>query len=486
MPARSLGFLLALAFAASCPSLGWSEAASAAQSDDKGRDPDLFAREMAAYKRKEAERKAEARSERDRETQALRLSGPPAACVAYDPARDSCLITIEDFNREAETRPMRPRGVPGASGDAERATARRNLLASLLGPAYLEFRISLSGKSDSLARLVARAGKRGLPDAGDKEAEADLRKRYRAWYPRLFQPREDIAVEAIGAGDSALADSLRLLLSRKAPAADSAALAGKSPFAWQDVPTAALPQAALEGLDRMPRGETMGPVRTPFGFLLLRWKSRRRLPGIAYEDALPSLPQLPSDTAAAALDFRNLAREWYRNHPQGLTAPDTTYFRAWLSPSPATKPSAEATATARVSIPDTLRSPLRLRFQDLPEQVQGRLGRYRSIHPGDFLGPIPSAFGTWYLSVSGIRPGGRRLEFAEAYPRVLQILYGPGATDPPQAAMRRVQAREKSIWDQVAWNYLVQSQDGDKVAADREAWIRGQLDIRFVAAPGLP
>jgi hypothetical protein len=116
----------------------------------------------------------------------LKLQADEEACVAFDPGRNECLLSVADFNRGVEEWPSLPLG--GHSGAASAsvlpvASLRRSLLQALLDEAYLRYQLARDSAADSLEREWRSLKDRQIAAARREAGDSSLRSRYRRWPP---------------------------------------------------------------------------------------------------------------------------------------------------------------------------------------------------------------------------------------------------------------------------------------------------------------
>jgi hypothetical protein len=329
---------------------------------------------------------------------------------------------------------------------------------------------------------------------------------YHDHYGELFRGREVRSIEGLAASDSNLADSLWRAFSDSGGNLPD----GKSPadlWRWHAVAEADLPPAAPALVAKLKAGEVSRPIPAPYGFLLLRWKTLRRIPEIPYEAALPILVGLSGDPAKEAALFQSRLEDYYREHKRELRSPDTTVLRVWLAPDPRqVRRSHSPTGGDSLAdpVPDTARASRETVYGSLPPGVRRKLARYLPFHLGEFLGPLASDFGTWYLRPTAIRKGGRGLGLEEARPAILAALYGKESATPADLERARARDREREAWRFLAWNYAAEAKAPSpadesagkamgavslsmaRLLADKETWMRKRLAVRFVELGDIP
>jgi hypothetical protein len=452
---RPLLFTAALLFAA----LPQVSASPAQNPPAKGRAAEIFLQDQ-ERERAQAKEKADAdRKQRQAMLLALRLNEAGTECVAYDPSHAACLVTVEEFNDALEGRafPAADSGsdVPGPQRiQAMQASVLKEILAdryaadsSLGGPAR-----------DSLMQSFETARGKRIRAFAANLGEDSLRALYRRHYADQFQGREERNYRVLASSDSALADSLAR--DPKAP--------------WQRATEAALPPATRDASRRLKPGETSRPIETPFARLYVRLESSRRIPDTRFEDALPILISLAT-RAQSESDQDQRVSEYYRANKNEFQSPDTLAFRIWLAPAAPRKGSLQQRLRE-----DTTRVATRMTDQTrLPDFLRDELQYYPALRPGDFLGPIRSVLGTWYLQVMNIRRGGRPLSLAEARPRILKLIYGSTETGPADLARQEAASKDRELLKTLAGPLLTGA--GGRAAYDE--WMRARLSIRFIRLP---
>lgn len=440
----------------------------------------------------------------------LRLQADEEACVAFDPGRGGCLLTVADFNRGVEEWPS----IPGAerSGSAsglQVASLRRSMLQALLEEPYLRYKLAGDSAAEGLEREWRSLKDRRLAAARREAGDSTLRSRYRQRFERDFKAREERIVQVLATSDSAQADSLWTALAAL-PAGGSAGGRARSGWRWRCPDRGDLPMEALALADTLAKGQVSRPVRVPYGYLLVRWNSVHRRVAVPFEEAIPmllSLPDFPDpDSSRAFRDRESRVAEYFRAHRREFLSPDTVRFRIRLRPYTRTRAggSKDMDALAQERPGETRLAG----FFDLPPSVQSQLGRYLPLGAGERLGPLLTPFGAWDFEVLGTAKGGRSLSLAEARPLILAAL-DPGGEEDIEQAIRNTQARDRQLWNQMATERLESRLPGDTarmaldqsdqpeppdrprdsamprtLAADKLEWLRTYLHVRFIAMGG--
>lgn len=426
--------------------------------------------------------------------QALRLDQDAEDCVAQDPGTTGCLVTVEAFNRALEHRE-----IPWPDSDPEIRTQsgidaiRGEVLRHILEEKYFSDAPIPARDRDSLSALAEATlferNQAARADLGDSV----LRAAYRELFPTVFQGREETRFEVL-----ASTDSLRLasLLS----ASDSHARRG-----WQIVPQAELPAEALRAARAVDPGNLVGPVRIPYGHMVLRQVSRRKLPDVPMDAALPLLISWASLPAGGEPGWEREMEAYFKQYPDIFTTPDTLTYRAWLLPETGPKAASRRLDRERLRRDTANHLSATVAELDLPPRLRADLDKIPPRRRGEVLGPLSSVFGTWYLLALEVRKGGRRMAFEESRPLLRKTLYGREGPDFLVPALADAQARERDVRTAITAQYLMtrkpdgmasgtaaavaHPQEAGKEATEvpwesrRKDWMRNYLVLRYVALP---
>jgi hypothetical protein len=499
--------------------------------DKKGKDPSLYAREDSLRRAQaEAQRRKQLEARADF-ARALQLDGNEEDCVAFDPGRSACLVTVAEFNRSAaEWPPSQGRSLRGHAPEPKVEELRRKVLHSLLATDYLEHRLSRDPGKDSLNAAWQAWRSRRLESTRKQVGDSALRALYHARYERDYRRRDEPVVQVLGMGDSALADSLWRSFSDSSRTDSSRSPGNPGPrrdaWRWRSPPAEDLPSGAAAAAAALRRGEVSRPWKTPYGYLLLRWVSVRHRPEIPFEDAVPDLlalamdPEMgngktpkgagtPASGSAPGGIPESLVTKYYASHREAFRSPDTARFQAQLLPDAVQRRTRASRAEGTAPVETTasaaeapkgdgvFRPAATVGFFDLPPSVQRQLERFLPAESGAILGTFPSVFGTWRFKVLATAPGGRLLSLREARPAILSAL-GNGATGPAYAQHQR--SLDRQGWGLMAARHLEArfaaeaSTDASaagpsvdpsrRMAADKAEWMRRYLDIRFIGLDG--
>ena len=430
--------------------------------------------------------------------QALQLDESGEACVAYDPGRGECLLTVDDWNRNVAEAPAFPGAERFASvRDVPAAALRVKLLSSLLHGEYLRSALERDSARAGLERECRARADSQVAEQRRQIGDSALRALYQARFDRDFRRREEPVIQVLATSDSVLADSLWKSFS------DSGGKGPAGSWVWRSPDPEDLPRGIPEMAATLARGEVSKPWPTPYGYLLARWKSVRRRAALSFEEALPMLVAHPRlkhpDSLGAARARENLIAEYHRSHRREFLSPDTLRLRLRLTPAmPAAKGRTEAglSRLSRDSGAAPVENPRSVRvasFADLPPSVQTQLSDLPMARPGTRIGPVPSAFGTWDFEVVGKTRGGRIMALAQARPAVLQALRLRDE-EPMAKVADEIRAEERTTWNFLAQAYRERrlasgdASGGDPgaakpvvtLAADKLHWLRTYLHIRFI------
>lgn len=437
---RAIGSIL-LFFCASAFFPGGAHSAP----DEKGRDLESIARMDSLERARAIVQERENLLYRKRFLQAMRLDEFGQDCVAFDPAAGACLLTVEGFNRLAMDWNVPPPAAPGeAPGRDAVDGARRRLLSDFLRERFPLHRAMESGAGDSVESILRDRSREKWERKRREIGDGKLRALYRAHHERLFRGREERMFHASGSSDSVQADSLWRIL------AEAGGDSARRPSAGRPVPRQTLSSGDLTPALRTAAaglrvGELSRPLKTPFGFVILRLKSVRRIPEAGYTDALPTLLALANRSVRGDLNVERALIEHYRANASDYLAPDTVTFRSWLIPG----------AGRLAGLKDTSGiQPRAVADWELPAQVRAYLGEASDFRTGDVVGPVKAVFGTWILKAVAVRGGGRPLTLEQARPRMMKRLFGTENPDPVEMALVLVQSKEDDLRKHLASTLL--------------------------------
>lgn len=406
---------------------------------------------------------------------AMRLTEPAEECVAHDPAARSCLISVEDFNKTLEAWDFGERDQDPefpSFEDAKREKAA--LLKSLLDEKYLES-YSPDGQSrDSLNRLFDSARSDRVHAFRARQGDSAFRALYARHFTRLFQGKEARQYQALATSDSALADSLR-----QAPSQP-----------WRPLAEDDLPPELMSAATALQPGEMTRPIKTPYGHVILRLHSVRRIPDQRFEEAMPVLISLLHTPSGQDQRLEESVAAYYSRNAADFTAADTVQYRTWLFPEGKRK--IGVTKVERIREDTSKVKPITVHHHKLPSALREELELYRPVQVGELLGPIRSLFGIWYFQPLEIQTSNRRLSLAEASPRIRELLFGKTPLSPETVALQEAEAKDRDLWKSLVRDYLLQkTSEGPKPAnayqkleQDKEDWMRNRLQIRLVEWAG--
>ena len=452
--------------------------AMAAPIMEKGRDIAPQLRRDSLERAEASHAEARRRGLRDLLADAVRLDGYGTDCVAFDPAVNSCLVTVDEFDRAIEGRdfPIADAG-PGFPDRGAVVRARGALLNDLLDGKFLSDYPLPAPIRDSLSGVFMKANSARLAAFRARQGDSALRALYRSHFASLFRGKEEKSYRVLASSDSLLADSLR----------------ESRPAAWGRFASDALPPELLAAARPLALGETAGPIRLPFGFAYLRFEAVRKARDVSFAEALPALVLMRQSAAEESARREGAIAGYYQAHRQEFMSPDTASFRIWLVPDIL----ARARSASGKAIPlDTGRVRSRLLPQkELPAEVLARLAPL-PLMAGRLLGPLRTSYGTWHLQVLGVRPGGRPLALEECRSAIARTLFGGLDWNPGTEAIQASRSKQEDLWKEIVGAYLAGRMSNSTAvgpAADPQArmekekreWMGERLVFRYVEPIGL-
>jgi len=325
-------------------------------------------------------------------------------------------------------------------------------------------------KAREFDRSLKMAREFGIPEMN----ESALRDAYSKYYRRYFRPREDVTLSLIGSSDSTYIDSLHAVLVRWR--GDTVLRNGKPipaevepPLPWISLLESDLPPELVAPTDSFWVGDFTAPIRTSYGFFIVRLTQVVPVKGVSFDDAIGKLTYLA--TRDNFLELDSLAevkfRQYYDRHPQEFLLPDTLELRAWLAPAP-TDSQAKGKPPIRVP-PDTLRfRPLRLSSLVLPDPLRIELqNAVRKERRKAFFGPFDGPYGRWHFDVKRVRRAEGRLPYAIARQAIREKI-----SDPPKPYKDTLtsDATQDEVLLKVvaARTFLRDREDAQRLEIDRE------------------
>ncbi|HKP96875.1 MAG TPA: hypothetical protein VJ385_14055 [Fibrobacteria bacterium] len=428
-----------------------------ARFDPKGNDLAELARQDSLLRLEAAEKERARLENRLAYAEAIRLNEPAGECIAWHSRSRKCLFTVQEFNRYAEAAHPEPDSLNAAPGLPEAEAVRIRLLSGLLRDPYLEDQLAGADKRDSLEAELQGMQARKMENYRQGPVDSTLRALYRRYRSRLFQSRKETLFQVLGSSDSAYADSLWRVAAR-APTPDFSA---RDSLPWQTLRDADLRPEVGPILDSIPPGKIPKPIRTRFGFVLVRVRSQRVVPEIPFEQAIPLLGSLISLPGGKNPRTETALAAYYHSHYESFLAPDTVLVKAWLLPGFKRKRGGfareiEAGIRRKETVADTLKvAPLSMPLSFLPEEIRPKPG-FRYFSAGTFFGPVNSTWGTWYFRILERKPAHRHLTFEEARPELLGLLFPGQERDSLERARLLADAKWKDIRSKVMSEYLAE------------------------------
>lgn len=455
-------------------------AATGPAMDGKGRDLRLLA-EADSVARLEGVESERARLEGKRNYgRALKLGEFPADCVVSRNRDRDCILTVNEFNQAVLLRS------PDTSADPDNAgfirKERQRILYELLHEKFLAHQLSHGEKRDSLGKRLREEEADFSMRARAKLGDSLLRKLYHESFARLFSARKERRYQVLGASDSAKLAALRRL------PRDSL----EGTFRWQTFSGETLDSGITGASREMEIGQISEPVRTPFGFILMRPVSEISIPAVPFEEAIPDLIDLANTPRTQNRSPNFAIYSYYQEYRSLFLSPDTAELQAWLLPDRRRKSGGflrdiESKRRNGAFLEDTSGTrPILIDEFRLPQSVQADLEPALSHRRGEFVGPIKSDYGTWYFRTLGIRKGGRPLSLEEATPSIAREILHLDESDPLQQiqSMRASKRMSRSL--SLASSYLNKRflPDRDALAGLRDSPLRDSLELLY--AGGTP
>lgn len=422
-------------------------AGAEAELDPKGRNIRLMAQEDSLNRVRSAQRLSDLRNYSESFRESVRLDGSERDCVAYNPRISACLVTLGEFNQNALGTQPPPMDASGDGAGSEAIMqARSRLLVSLLNEKYLEEQLEHGDRKDSLNAVFRRTEEQESGQLRKTVGDSKLRPLYRAYQDRLFGQREETAFEILATSDSMFADSLW----RSSPAS----------LPWTRVSSDELPREVMEKARAQGLDSVVKPTRTPYGFVLVRLASVRKIPATSYEKALPLLANLMNMDKGDNPFVDKAVASYYQQNMAAFLSPDTADFRAWLLPNFKRKAGRFARDIERSirrgkPIEDTGRvEPITVAQADLPPEAQDKLEYFMPFRRSELLGPIRTRLGTWYLQPLEIRHGGRQLPLEQVKGKIERILFNTDVHDPVLVALDYGRQKQMGVRSSIVSEYL--------------------------------
>lgn len=339
----------------------------------------------------------------------LQIPGNPGDCLAW--VGSGCYVTVEEYNAATAQFDLF-RDLPL---DSARISVLRNYALAKqaaqwdAGDSDLQGLLTTFKAGREITHWMKLTKDFGLPRMDDMA----LRETYRKYHERYFRARDDVTISLIGSSDSAYIDSLHGVLARwradaltrkgaPVPAHEEPALP------WKTYKEPDLPQELVAPMDTFRVGDFTVPLRTPYGFFIVKLSKSVPVKETTFREALGMLTFLATRDRFLELDSlaEAKARLHYERHIQEFSLPDTLELRAWLAPVPA----------------DTFRfRPLRMSSLALPEPV--RLDLQKAVRKESrkaFFGPFEGLYGSWQFQVKRVRRAEGRIPFAIAKHAILE------------------------------------------------------------------
>ena len=173
----------------------------------KGRDiepllkAEALSREAASRKQRRAQELSDAMRE------AMRLDEDGSECVAFDPSRSACIVTVSGFNQSLENNEFPVPDSQADFPDGRDVEARRSAHLKMLLEAEFPMAAPMPGAArDSLERIFQAAVEKRRAAFRRYENDSTLRALYQARYLDLFQGKLQATCKVLASSDSAFSE----------------------------------------------------------------------------------------------------------------------------------------------------------------------------------------------------------------------------------------------------------------------------------------
>jgi hypothetical protein len=367
----------------------------------------------------------------------LTMHAPGNNCLARNIDNDSCLLTVEKFNRY-----IRYMEVPKVySIDSARMQAIKEILRELF--IADEARNQQAEESDTIAnkkqnwiqeKMFQIKFKNLSMPVRDSNALHDA---FSTYYDAFFSERVFPYYSIIGSSDSLYMDSVSQALqcdtlkNGKNSDNKSKAMNHASGFSWSYSRADFLPEEFDKYIDTMRLKDVSGIIKTPYGFFIVRFDSMQIRPALRFEDAQNDLIFLATKRKWEDLDS-SLAARAYRiytlNKRLNQTA-DTLRIMAFLTPlndQPAVSTGGKGPLKSKnkKASKEGLEKGLTVLSTQLPSDIRDSLlNRFEAGNgKNQILGPIASRYGVWNFKVLDIFHGGGILPFSFSKKRLIDSM----------------------------------------------------------------
>jgi hypothetical protein len=325
-------------------------------------------------------------------------------CIARDKSAQQCLLSVFQYDNWCDIFISH-----GFRRDDGLDSARRIAIDLCLDNIYY----LLQGKKwglDTVSLILNEANSSAQNSINDLE-EKRYRGLYEKFYQDYFAASNELVIQLFGSSDSLVADTIAKQLAKEG--IDRAKKTMKS-----GIPVSLLPYDILKNIDSLTPGRTK-TVKTVCGYFVVRvLDSTIAYPEIPFNGARQMLHQLALQENVTSYD-RKFLREYYDEHVDDFSMPDTLDLKVWLMPrkisdSNSVKNRLLFSEKSSKTIVDTARyKALVLTQWALPDSIRAALDKKDSLFLTTGNAEIGNTlFGTWYIKLLSVRKGRGYIPFS--------------------------------------------------------------------------
>jgi hypothetical protein len=348
----------------------------------------------------------------------LQVRGYEDDCIAFNALTGECVVTVKDYNSNILVF-VPPKNIPIDS-------ARLIILDRLLNVTYLANEAKNSGfanlpevrqQTEKNIRAFAQGPKNVQSHAAINEES--LKQLYEKYYDERFSEKKEVIIDIVGSSDSLYVDSLYLMLAKQSEKKKGERATIKSrqnPIAWIRSPAKEVPQELAKCVDTMRTSEFTRPIKTAFGWFIMRVAQINIIQELSFEKAREMLIRmsLAGEERISKVSSKQ-AENFYKHHKKRFVTPDTLLLRAWLLPEGKIDYGIPNIVDSAKRHADTLRvKPMLVKNLELPQKIGDQVSNLMTMTKQDsFIGPIGTNLGTWYFAVMERKRGGKQRQFTE-------------------------------------------------------------------------
>lgn len=332
----------------------------------------------------------------------LCISGAPEECLYTDDQTNKCVITNKDFN--VALRILKPiKSMP--KNDARKLALiciltdyYRNTLATstgLINNAHFNEEIGQYIEKSTQANRMRYFG-RPVTDTNS------LRNTYQNYYFDLFAPKRWRDIGLIGSTDSLYIDSLHEYLKENTPTINNICK-------WSETIDTLLPDQIANVACTISPGTISTPIRTSFGFFIIKDPQEKIKEEIPFEKAINDLIYLSTRDFYLNTDsvLEEKAYNYYKQHRSEFVTQDTLIIEARLIPVCVNDTSLLKDSSFLYNF-----KPILIKSISLPDKINAEIKSIlHSKVNSDSLITLSSVYGYWVLKILNSKKGGRQLSF---------------------------------------------------------------------------